>query len=122
MSRTRIQRRHAITPILLGLLLTAVLLPLYWFNHELTEYYPHDLLDSCPHLPISPSERDKGVIAKFEVNKVQADRALKWYKSQGFSMGSDTLETYGLGPDGLSFSITATENAQVLVVVHWVDW
>jgi hypothetical protein len=85
-------------------------------------WVPKILLDKGLSLPISASDGSPRVIARFQFDKAQTSDVLKWYKSRGFNIGADNSETYGFGPDGISFSIYNTNQAMVLVVREWKDF
>jgi hypothetical protein len=95
-------------------------------------YYPHELLDSQPQLPISESERSNDVIAKFQLDTVQRDQVLQWYRERGFHfhttdsdenrpfLAGDT-KVFGYGPYGISFVMPITNQQATLIVKHWKD-
>jgi hypothetical protein len=106
----------------LGVLLIGVFVfMIFVFNGSFMEYYPHKLLENCPHLPISSSDKSNDVIAKFDLENIQIDRVLEWYGGRGFTTDAFGSEAYGFGPHGVSFDIFATNGARTLVVKQWKD-
>jgi hypothetical protein len=86
---------------------------------------PKKLLDKGLSLPISAFEASNGVIAKIEFKNSQGneiDEIVAWYKKRRFNIGKDNSETYGFGPDGISFVICSTNPARVLVIKEWKDF
>jgi hypothetical protein len=91
-------------------------------NSRSNEYYPENILGTCVHFPISRAEESNGIVAKLEIHREQLASVLRWYKSCGFDENYDSEETYGYGPHGLSFSISATNRSLILVVKEWKDF
>lgn len=123
MNVNRIQNR-GLPPVymLLGVLLTGIfVLIILAINGNFMEYYPHKLLESCPHLPISSSDQSNDVIAKFDLDNVQIDRVLEWYRVRGFTTYADSSQACGYGQHGVSIWVFATNNIRTLVIKQWKD-
>lgn len=90
-------------------------------EEDISKYYPHQIIDSCPQVPISDSEKKADVIGKCELNDAQRGQVIAWYKKHSFSIATDSSEIMGFGPCGLSFRLFKTNQVQLLVISQWKD-
>ncbi len=49
-------------------------------------------------------------------------KSLSEYKKRRFNIDTNNSETYGFGPDGISFVIYSTNQATVLEIKEWKDF
>lgn len=105
----------AIVVICIGLLGTL------WIKKGAYKYYPHSLENDSASLAISSSEKSDGVFAKFGIKETQLDYILEWYRNHGFNIVQGSLKIHGYGPNGVSFTISATNQTYILVVTQWPD-